>query len=101
MELDIWSQGSKLFGSSSSSAAGQAPLIDLSEDERKVTPFMFSFPDKGKKRARIKVGKSSSSQPQSFDAIGSTYSVPLKSLDGRSEMTIGVSIVEGEGKVSD
>jgi vacuolar protein sorting-associated protein 13A/C len=98
MEIDVQSRGSKLFGTSSS--VGQ-PLIDLGEEEGKVAPFMFSFPnDKGKKRASIKVGKSKFSSPQSFDAIGSTYSVALKAPDSPLEMTAGVSIAEGEGKVS-
>jgi vacuolar protein sorting-associated protein 13A/C len=97
MEIDVQSQGSKLFGTSSS--VGQ-PLIDLGEEAGKVAPFMFSFPnEKGKKRASIKVGKSKFSSPQSFDAIGSTYSVALKSPDSPLEMTAGISIAEGEGKV--
>jgi vacuolar protein sorting-associated protein 13A/C len=99
LEIDVQSRGSKLFGTSTSS--GQ-PLIDLGEEGGKVAPFLFSFPrDKGKKRASIKVGKSKFSSPQSFDAIGSTYSVALKAPDSPLEMTAGVSIEEGEGKVSE
>ena len=62
---------------------------------------MFSFPtDDRKNRALIKVGNSEWSKPQSFDAIGSTYSVTLQSASGRQEMDIGVEVEEGEGKVS-
>jgi vacuolar protein sorting-associated protein 13A/C len=64
-------------------------------------PVMFAFPhDQKKNRARLKVGDSDWSSPQSFDAIGSTYSVALRSSANRSQMSVGVSIVEGEGKVS-
>jgi vacuolar protein sorting-associated protein 13A/C len=97
LSLDVRSEGSKIFGSSSA-AAGTSGIGD---DGRKVMPVMFSFPhDQKKNRARIKVGDSDWSSPQSFDAIGSTYSVSLKSSSNRSQMSVGVSIVEGEGKVS-
>jgi vacuolar protein sorting-associated protein 13A/C len=96
LELDVQCPGSKLYGNSASSH----PLIDLGEEGSKVAPLMFSFAEKGKKRAKIKLGKSKFSSPQSFDAIGSTYSVALKSPDSPLEMMAGVSIAEGEGKVS-
>lgn len=83
---------------STKSAAGQV-FADEGE-ERKTMPFMFSFPtDDRKNRALIKVGSSGWSKPQSFDAIGSTYDVKLPSSSARSEMHVGVSIEEGEGKV--
>ena len=60
---------------------------------------MFSFPTEDKKnRALIKVGDSGWSKPQSFDAIGSTYAVTLPSAQSRSDMHIGISVAEGEGK---
>lgn len=60
---------------------------------------MFSFPsDDRKNRALLKVGDSTWSKPQSFDAIGSTFNVVLPSSESRSELYIGVSIAEGEGK---
>jgi vacuolar protein sorting-associated protein 13A/C len=97
LELGLRSEGSKLFGTSGS-AAGQ---MGLTNNGGKVMPFMFAFPqDKGKNRARLKIGDSDWSSPQSFDAIGSTYSVSIKSTVDRSQMVVGVSIVEGEGKVS-
>jgi len=99
LELDVRGEGGKLFGSSNA-AAGQNALIDVDREELKGTPFMFSYQSDNKKnRSRLKVGDSQWSSPQSFDAIGSTYSVALKSQSGRSEMNVGVSIVEGEGKV--
>jgi vacuolar protein sorting-associated protein 13A/C len=99
LDLDIRAEGSKLFGQSSG-AAGQFALNENSE-EVKGTPFMFSFPSENRKnRARLQVGDSDWSSPQSFDAIGSAYSVALKSTTGRTEMNVGVSVTEGEGKVS-
>ncbi|KAF2674902.1 vacuolar protein sorting-associated protein 13 [Microthyrium microscopicum] len=98
LDLDVRSEGSKLFGSSQG-VAGHSSLIDVDEEEVKGAPFMFSFPSENRKnRARIKVGDSQWSSPQSFDAIGSTYNVTLKSASQRTEMNVGVSIVEGEGK---
>lgn len=66
---------------------------------RKALPYMFSFPsDDRKNRALLKVGDSTWSKPQSFDAIGSTFNVVLPSLESKSELHVGVSIAEGEGK---
>lgn len=60
---------------------------------------MFSFPsDDRKNRALLKVGDSTWSKPQSFDAIGSTFNVVLPSSESKSELHVGVSIAEGEGK---
>ncbi|KAF1812213.1 vacuolar protein sorting-associated protein 13 [Eremomyces bilateralis CBS 781.70] len=88
---------SKVFMGSTKSAAGQP--MDADSDDARAMPLMFSFPtDDRKNRALIKVGDSHWSKPQSFDAIGSTYDVTLPSSTGRSEMHIGVSVAEGEGK---
>lgn len=66
---------------------------------RKALPYMFSFPsDDRKNRALLKVGDSTWSKPQSFDAIGSTFNVVLPSSESKSELHVGVSIAEGEGK---
>lgn len=60
---------------------------------------MFSYPsDDRKNRAILKVGKSTWSKPQSFDAIGSTFEAVLPSTDSKSEMHVGISVAEGEGK---
>jgi vacuolar protein sorting-associated protein 13A/C len=60
---------------------------------------MFSYPSENKKnRALIKVGDSTWSKPQSFDAIGSTYAVSIPASNSRSDMHLGVSVAEGEGK---
>jgi vacuolar protein sorting-associated protein 13A/C len=101
MKLDIQSEGSKLFGSTTA-AAGQRSFTDSENEPQKATPFMFSFPsDRRKPRAQLMIGDSQWSQPQSFDAIGSTYNVTVPSSSGRKEMNIGVNIEEGEGKVGD
>jgi vacuolar protein sorting-associated protein 13A/C len=99
MKLDIQSEGSKLFGSATA-AAGQRGFTNSENEPQKATPFMFSFAgDRRKPRALLMVGDSQWSQPQSFDAIGSTYNVTVPSSSGRKEMNIGVNIEEGEGKV--
>ena len=80
-------------------AAGQSVFANDQSDTQKAMPFMFSFPTEDKKnRALIKVGDSGWSKPQSFDAIGSTYAVTLPSAQSRSDMHIGISVAEGEGK---
>ena len=95
LELDV---KSKAFLGGAKSAAGQT--FAEPGHERRVMPFMFSFPsDDRKNRALLKVGDSNWSKPQSFDAIGSTYDVTLPSTAGRSEMHVGVTVEEGEGKV--
>ncbi|KAI9714321.1 MAG: hypothetical protein M1820_000282 [Bogoriella megaspora] len=96
MELDV---RSKAFMGAAKSAAGQNVFANAENDTRKAQPFMFSFPtDDRKNRALLKVGDSAWSKPQSFDAIGSNYDVTLPSASGRSEMHVGVSVEEGEGK---
>ncbi|KAB8337289.1 hypothetical protein FH972_021590 [Carpinus fangiana] len=96
MELDI---RSKTFLGSAKAAAGQGVFANESESPETAKPFMFSFPgDDQKNRALMKVGDSGWSKPQSFNAIGSTFSVALPSNNGRSEMQIGVSVQQGEGK---
>ena len=83
---------------SSKSTAGQNVFANT-DDAQKSHPFMFSFPtDDKKNRAMIKVGDSQWSKPQSFDAIGSSYNVTVASNSGSSEMHIGVTVEEGEGK---
>ncbi|KAK5015737.1 Vacuolar protein sorting-associated protein 13, partial [Cryomyces antarcticus] len=95
LELDV---RSKTFLGSAKTAAGQG-IFANADEARKDVPFMFSFPtDDRKNRALIKVGNSDWSKPQSFDAIGATYDVSLASSTGRSEMHIGVTVEEGEGK---
>ncbi|KAH7083305.1 hypothetical protein BKA63DRAFT_599328 [Paraphoma chrysanthemicola] len=96
LELDVRSQ--QLMGQAKT-AAGQNVLADTSDENGKALPFMFSYPSDNKKnRALMKVGDSNWSKPQSFDAIGSTYTVALPNSKSRSEMQLGVSIAEGEGK---
>lgn len=98
LELDV---RSKQFLGQAKAAAGAGVFADTQRDSSRAQPFMFSFPtDDHKNRALIKVGDTNWSKPQSFDAIGSTYDVALPSVQGRSEMHIGVTVEEGEGKVS-
>ena len=85
--------------SSAKSAAGQGVRTGSDRGTRKALPYMFSYPsDDQKNRAMIKVGESSWSKPQSFDAIGSTFDAVLTALNSKSEMHVGISVAEGEGK---
>ncbi|KAI8935314.1 hypothetical protein NX059_007900 [Plenodomus lindquistii] len=96
IQLDVRSQQ---FMGQAKAAAGQGVISDNQRDAGKALPFMFSYPTENKKnRALIKAGDSSWSKPQSFDAIGSTYTVALPNSKARSEMHLGVSVSEGEGK---
>lgn len=81
-------------------AAGQAPRIDTSDQQRpKALPFMFSFGnDDNRNRALLRVSDSEWSKPQSFDAIGSTSEVVLNSLRDNTEIHVGISVNSGEGK---
>ncbi|KAL1801615.1 hypothetical protein ACET3X_001957 [Alternaria dauci] len=96
LQLDVRAQ--QLMGQARA-AAGQGVVTDNQQDAGKALPVMFSYPTENKKnRALIKVGDSNWSKPQSFDAIGSTYTVALPSNKARSDMHLGVSVSEGEGK---
>jgi vacuolar protein sorting-associated protein 13A/C len=96
LELDV---RSKTLLGQARAAAGQSVFANDQSNTQKSMPFMFSFPTEDKKnRALIKVGDSNWSKPQSFDAIGSTYAVTLPSTKAHSDMHIGISVDEGEGK---
>lgn len=96
--LPLHIKSKALFGSSRTSA-GHGTVDN--DDVQRTRPFLFSFPtDDQKNRALIRVGDSSWSKPQSFDAIGSTYEIGLASTSGKTTMLIGVAVDEGEGKVS-
>jgi vacuolar protein sorting-associated protein 13A/C len=61
---------------------------------------MFSYGSEDRQnRALLKVSDSDWSRPQSFDAMGTTYEVSLPSSKRHSEINVGISIEEGEGKV--
>ena len=96
LEMNI--QSKSMF-SSAKSAAGQGVRTESENGSRKALPYMFSFPsDDRKNRAMLKIGDSSWSKPQSFDAIGSAFDAVLPSTNNRSEMHVGVSVAEGDGK---
>ena len=96
--LDMNIQSKSMF-SSAKSAAGQGVRTESESGSRKALPYMFSFPsDDRKNRAMLKIGESSWSKPQSFDAIGSSFDAVLPSTSAKSEMHVGVSVSEGEGK---
>ena len=96
--LDINIQSKSMF-SSGKSAANQGMKMGSDDATRKALPYMFSYPtDDKKNRANIKVADSAWSKPQSFEAIGSTYEVVVASQSAKTEMHVGVSVAEGEGK---
>jgi vacuolar protein sorting-associated protein 13A/C len=82
-------------------AAGQNIRTERHGDEveRKALPLMFAFNGDGERnRVLLKVGDSNWSKPQSFDAIGSTTDVVLPSSSHNTEVHVGISIDNGEGK---
>lgn len=96
LEMGIQSKG--YFGSSKA-AAGQTIRTNSGSDKDKSVPYLYSYPtDDRKNRSQLKIGDSSWSKPQSFDAIGSTYEVVVLSASGKAELHAGVSVAEGEGK---
>lgn len=96
--LDINIQSKSMF-SSAKSAAGQGMRMGFDRDARKALPYMFSYPtDDKKNRANLKVGESQWSKPQSLDAIGSAFETVLPHSKERTEMHVGLSVAEGEGK---
>lgn len=89
---------SKAFLQSARSAAGQGLRVDL-RDGGRALPYMYSYGSEDQKnRSILKVGDSTWSKPQSFEALGSTYEVLFPDRQGRSEFHAGVSVAEGEGK---
>lgn len=81
-------------------AAGQGFHADSVDRERyKALPYMFAFgADDQRNRALLRVGESSWSKPQSFDAIGSTTDVVLQSSSKNTEIHVGITVESGEGK---
>ncbi|RKF58530.1 Vacuolar protein sorting-associated protein 13 [Erysiphe neolycopersici] len=86
--------------SQAKTAAGQAFYRNLAESGRqKAYPYLFAFGgDDQRNRAILKIGESSWSKPQSFDAIGSSTEVILPSVSNNTEIHIGITIKAGEGK---
>lgn len=97
--LDMSVQSKAFFGSSSRAVSSQGTRT--SSGKGKALPMLYSYAtDDRKNRSLLKIGDSTWSKPQSFDAIGSSYEVVLPSSSGKSELHVGVSVTEGEGKYS-
>ena len=80
-------------------AAGQGLHTDSVNSKRKALPYMFAFSgDDQRHRALLKVGDSSWSKPQTFDAVGSTIEAILPSSSKDAEIHVGISTEAGEGK---
>ncbi|KAI9675484.1 MAG: hypothetical protein M1829_003288 [Trizodia sp. TS-e1964] len=89
---------SKSLLQSAKYTAGQA-LEAHKDTAHKALPYMFSYGnDDRQNRALFKVGESNWSRPQSLEAIGSTVDVVIPSSSRESEIHIGISVDEGEGK---
>lgn len=97
--LDIYIKAKSLL-QQAKTAAGQGFRTGSTDpSEHKALPYMFAFgADDQRNRAILKIGESSWSKPQSFDAIGSTVEVVLPSAVKNTEIHVGISIESGEGK---
>ncbi|EXJ82284.1 hypothetical protein A1O3_06097 [Capronia epimyces CBS 606.96] len=96
--LDMMVQNKVLFGSSRTVSSHGAKM---SSDKGKALPLLYSYAtDDRRNRSLLKIGDSTWSKPQTFDAIGSAYEVVLPSSSTKSELHVGVSVAEGEGKYS-
>ncbi|PWW77256.1 DUF1162-domain-containing protein [Tuber magnatum] len=88
---------SKSLLQSAKVAAGQVQTSAGSS--QRAVPYMFSYPnDDRQNRAVLKVGDSIWSRPHSFEAIGNVAEVALPSSANETELHIGISVDEGEGK---
>ena len=97
--LDMSVQSKAFFGSSSKSSSLHGARS--SSGEGKALPMLYSYgTDDRKNRSLLKIGDSTWSKAQSLDAIGSSYEVVLSAAAGKSELHVGVSVAEGEGKYS-
>ncbi|EXJ81906.1 hypothetical protein A1O1_07973 [Capronia coronata CBS 617.96] len=96
--LDMSVQSKAFFGSSK---AVTSQGTRTSSGSGKALPMLYSYAtDDRKNRSLLKIGESTWSKPQSFDAIGSAYEVVVPSSSAQSELHVGVSVTEGEGKYS-
>lgn len=60
---------------------------------------MFSFANEDRQnRAVLKVGDSNWGRPQSFEAVGNVTDCVLPSTTGQTEVHVGISVDEGQGK---
>ncbi|KAI1002652.1 Vacuolar protein sorting-associated protein 13 [Podosphaera aphanis] len=86
--------------SQAKTAAGQEFQTNSGDaKQRKALPYMFAFSgDDQRNRAILKVGESSWSRAQSFDAIGSTADIVLPSTTENTEIHVGITVETGEGK---
>ncbi|KAF8254179.1 hypothetical protein K440DRAFT_652243 [Wilcoxina mikolae CBS 423.85] len=88
---------SKSLLQSAKVAAGQVQTG--STTTHKAHPYMFSYPNhEQQNRAVFKVGDSNWSRPLSFEAVGSVSDVVLPSSTKQTEIHIGITVDEGEGK---
>jgi vacuolar protein sorting-associated protein 13A/C len=79
----------------------RSPAVNLrgSKPGEKALPQMFSYAnDERSNRAVLRVEGAQWSKPQSFEAIGSKAEAVLNSTNKDSQIHIGISVDEGEGK---
>lgn len=75
-------------------------MLSNSKSFKPTVPSMFSFDKHGdtSNRALLKINDSSWTSPLSFDAIGQTSAAKVQVNGKQTEMNVGISITEGEGK---
>lgn len=85
---------SKTFLQKARAGAGLLP----SGTGKTALPYIHSYASNERKnRSLLKVGDSSWSRPQSFEAIGSVSDISIPGTD-KDEIHIGIKVEEGEGK---
>ncbi|ODV94409.1 hypothetical protein PACTADRAFT_18111 [Pachysolen tannophilus NRRL Y-2460] len=79
---------------------GSRESLDIDKDVKVSLPNMFSFDRDADRnnRAILKVDDSAPSRPLSLDAIGQSFDITVPVNNGQTEINLGVSIAEGEGK---
>jgi vacuolar protein sorting-associated protein 13A/C len=97
--LDINIKAKSLLQQAKTAAGQGFHTESVDGSRRKALPYMFAYgADDQRNRAILKVGDSNWSKPQSLDAIGSTVEVVLPSSTKNTEIHVGISIENGEGK---
>ncbi|KAK4904569.1 Vacuolar protein sorting-associated protein 13, partial [Elasticomyces elasticus] len=97
LDMSVQSKASMFGGGKSSTTQGMQARS--AGRQHKALPYLYSYPtDDQKNRSVLKIGDSSWSKAQSFDAIGSTYEVVLPAANAKAEFHAGVYVTEGEGK---
>lgn len=97
--LDINIKAKSLLQQAKTAAGQGFHTGSIDTERRKAVPYMFAYgAEDQRNRAILKVGDSSWSKPQSFDAIGNVSDIILPSTSKNTEIHVGISVEQGEGK---